>query len=52
MKKIIRPFKKLFLAIAHLIDRKIVVPITKLIVLISNKFDKSSKKIENYLFLN
>ena len=47
MKTIIRPFKKLFLAIAHLIDKKIVVPITKLIVFISGKFDKSSKRIEN-----
>ena len=49
MKTIIRPFKKLFLAIAHLIDKKIVVPITKLIVFISGKFDKSSKRIENWL---
>ena len=49
MKKILIPFKKLFLAIAHLIDRRIVVPITKLIVMISNKFDKSGKKIENWL---
>lgn len=49
MKKILEAIKKFFLSIAHFIDRYIVVPITKLIVLISNRFDKSSKKLENCL---
>lgn len=45
MKSIIRFFRK----IASFIDKKIVVPITKLILKITTKFDKSGKKFENWL---
>lgn len=45
MKMIIRFFRK----IASFIDKKIVVPITKLILKITTKFDKSGKKVENWL---
>ncbi len=40
---------KFFLGIWKFIDKRIVVPITKLILKISNKFDKSGKKFENWL---
>lgn len=45
MKKIVQIFKK----IAHFIDRKVIVPITKLIVAFTSKFDHSGRKIENWL---
>src|SRR5574344_1899734 len=45
MKSIIRFFRK----IASFIDKKIVVPITKIILKITTKFDKSGKKVENWL---
>ena len=45
MKAIIRFFR----AIASFIDKKIVVPITKIILKITTRFDKSGKKVENWL---
>ena len=45
MKVIINFFK----AIVSFIDKKIVVPITKLILNISSNFDNSGKKVENWL---
>lgn len=49
MKKILKAFKNFFGTIGIFIDKKIVVPITKIIVGISSKFDKSGKKFENWL---
>jgi len=40
---------KLFRAIFSFVDKKIVVPITKLVLGITNKFDKSGRKLENWL---
>lgn len=42
-------FKKIIHGIGTFIDKKIVVPITKVIVKLSKMFDSSSKKIENWL---
>ena len=47
--KILMAIRNFFKNIARVIDKKIVLPITKLIVIITTKFDKSSKKIENWL---
>lgn len=41
--------KKFFLKISSFIDKKIVVPITKLVLFISSKFDKNGRKLENLL---
>jgi YbbR domain-containing protein len=49
MKKIIRIFKKIFYSIAHFFDKYFVTPITKLIYIISSKYSKSGKQIENWL---
>lgn len=49
MKKIIQAIKKIFNVIWHFIDKKIIFPITKLVLNISNLFGKSGKKIENWL---
>ena len=49
MKKIIKAISIFFKNLIKIIDRKIVVPITKLIVLITSKFGKSSRRIENWL---
>lgn len=49
MKKIIQAIRKLFQSIYQFIDRYLVVPITKLIYLLSNKYGKSGKQIENWL---
>ncbi len=45
MKKI----KKFFAKIGNFIDRKIVVPVTKFVVMITGGMDKSGKKIETWL---
>ena len=47
--KIIKMIKKFFLKISSFIDKKIVVPITKLVLFISSKFDKNGRKLENLL---
>ena len=49
MKKLSKSIKIFFKNIAHIIDKKIILPITKLIYNISNKFDNSGKKFENWL---
>lgn len=47
--KILKMIKKFFLKISSFIDKKIVVPITKLVLFISSKFDKNGRKLENLL---
>ena len=49
MKKIIKFFKRTFHNIAIFIDKKIVVPITKLVLFFTSKFDKSGRLFENWL---
>lgn len=49
MKKIIQSIKKFFHSIYSFIDKYIVIPITKFIFILSNKYGKSSKQIENWL---
>lgn len=48
MKKIIRPFLKLFISIATIIDKFIVVPITKLILRIMDFFKENAKTIDKF----
>lgn len=47
--KLIKSIKKFFLNISSFIDKKIVVPITKLVLLITSKFDKNGRVFENLL---
>lgn len=47
--KIIKAFKNFFQTIGKFIDQKIILPITKLVVKITSRFDKSGKKLENWL---
>ncbi len=47
--KLFKMIKNFFKNIARFIDRKIILPITKLIVVITKKYDNSGKKIENWL---
>lgn len=49
MKKIIKSFRNFFHAIGSFFDRKVIIPITKLVLKITEKFDKSSRKFENWL---
>lgn len=42
-------FSRFLKAIAKFIDKKIVVPITKIILGVTSKFDKSGRKFENWL---
>ena len=49
MKKIIKLFSSFFRAINRFIDKRIVLPITKLVARMTTKFDKSGKKLENWL---
>lgn len=49
MKKILKSIRIFFLSIWKFIDRKIILPITKLILGITSKFDKSGKFFENWL---
>ena len=49
MKKIIQIIKTIFHKIWKFIDKFIVLPVTKIIFLITSKFDNSSKRIENWL---
>ena len=42
-------FSRFLKAIARFIDKKIIVPITKIILGITSKFDKSGRKVENWL---
>lgn len=49
MKKILKSINKFFLSIWKFIDRKIILPITKLVLRITGKFDGSGKFFENWL---
>lgn len=44
-----KALKNFFKNIIRIIDKKIVVPITKLVLTITSKFDSSGKKLENWL---
>lgn len=50
--KLAKSIKRLIKKFATLIDKKIVVPITKLVLLITSKFDKNGRKFENLLSKN
>ncbi len=49
MKKLIKSIANFFIKIWKFIDKKIIIPITKLILSITGRFDKSGKQIENWL---
>lgn len=49
MKKIMKLMSNFFKNSAKIIDRRIVTPITKLVVSITSKFDKSGKQLEKWL---
>ena len=49
MKKTTNGNGNFFRSIGSFLDRKIIIPITKLILKITEKFDKSSRKFENWL---
>ena len=49
MKKIIKGIRIFCKNIAYIIDKKIILPITKLIFGVTSKFDKSGRKFENWL---
>lgn len=49
MMKLFRTIKNFFLKIWNFIDKKIIVPITKLVLKITSSFDSSGKKLENWL---
>lgn len=49
MKKIIQMCRILFRKLVRFIDRSVVNPITKLVVAFTSKFDRSGRKIENWL---
>lgn len=49
MKKTMKAISIFFKNLIKIIDKKIVVPITKLIVLVTSKFGKSGRRIENWL---
>lgn len=50
--KIIKMIKRFIRKTSIFIDKKIVVPITKLVLLITSKFDSNSRKFENLLSRN
>lgn len=50
--KLIKAIKCFIRNISIIIDKKIVVPITKLVLFITSKFDKNSRKLENLLSRN
>ena len=47
--KLLKMIKNFFLKISSFIDKKIVVPITKLVLLVTSKFDTNGRKFENLL---
>lgn len=49
MKKILKSINKFFLSIWKFIDRRIILPITKIVLSITGRFDKSGKFFENWL---
>ena len=50
--KIIKMIKRFIKKTSIFIDKKIVVPITKLVLLVTSKFDNNSRKFENLLSRN
>jgi len=50
--KLVKSIKRFVKKIATFVDKKIVVPITKLVLLITSKFDKNGRKFENLLSRN
>ena len=50
--KLIKAIKCFIRNISIIIDKKIIVPITKLVLFITSKFDKNSRKLENLLSRN
>lgn len=49
MNKILKFFRNLFHNIVSFLDKHIVIPITKLVLFISSKFDHSGRQFENWL---
>ena len=49
MKKLLRTIRIVSHKIGYIVDKLIIVPITKLVVSISSKFDHSGRKFENWL---
>lgn len=49
MKKILKATKNFFTAIWKFIDRKIILPVTKIVLKITGRFDNSGKFFENWL---
>ncbi|MDD3452858.1 MAG: CdaR family protein [Bacilli bacterium] len=49
MKKLLKTIKNFFKSIIIFIDKKIVVPITKIVLAVTSRFDRSGKKLENWL---
>ncbi len=49
MKKLLRTIRIVSHKIGYIVDKLIIVPITKLVVFISSKFDHSGRKFENWL---
>ena len=50
--KLVALIKRFIRRIANFIDKKIVIPITKLVLLVTSKFDKNNRKFENLLSRN
>ena len=49
MKQVMKMLKKIGIFLSKIIDKLIVMPISKLILLINKKYDKPSKRFENWL---
>lgn len=49
MKKIIKGIRIFFKNIIHIIDKKVILPVTKFIFSITSRFDKSGRKFESWL---
>ena len=47
--KILKMFKIFFKNIIKVIDRKIIVPVTKIVIKVTSKFDRSGKELESWL---
>lgn len=49
MKKLLRTIRIIIKKMTHFVDKTIVVPIAKMVVYVSSKFDHSGRKFENWL---
>jgi YbbR domain-containing protein len=49
MKKLMKKIKLFFHGIWVFLDKKIIIPLTKLVIGLTSKFDKSGKHVENFL---